>query len=176
MSKKQGHTGFRNEKLFCFNCGGSQVIPYPIDTGMFGAMAKEFQKQHKNCSPGWKPPEPDMSLTQQQRMLWWAENGEHGTSSVTIFRTLRPENLSDFEQFSRYQQSNAHPHDPDDFRRCYLLLKAIPEWRERIGEMAKVSKVWGSLAESWNFLETLLEEQLAGGKNDMYKLMQNIGC
>jgi hypothetical protein len=117
-----------------------------------------------------------MSLTQQQRMLWWAQNGEHGVSSITIFRTLRPENLSDFVEFSRYQQSNGHPYDPDDFRRCYLLLKTIPEWRERIGEMAKVSQVWGALAESWNFLETMLEEQLDGGKNDMYGFMQRIGC
>lgn len=55
-----------------------------------------------------------------------------------------------------------YPLDPDDFSRCYLLLKRNPDWRKRVSEMAFCGKVWGALAEHWDELEQMFLDIFGG--------------
>ena len=40
-----------------------------------------------------------------------------------------------------------------------MLLDAVPEWRARLGEMAKVGPEWAALVERWAELEALYVAQ-----------------
>lgn len=53
------------------------------------------------------------------------------------------------------------PSDPSDFGRCYRLLKLVPEWHARIGEMAAVGSDWRALVTRWDDLTELYEEEAA---------------
>jgi hypothetical protein len=57
-----------------------------------------------------------------------------------------------------------HPHDPDDFGRCHRLLKKFPAWRARIWEMGALSSEWAQLANHWDELEALFEEEEPTGR------------
>ena len=50
-----------------------------------------------------------------------------------------------------------YPIDNGDFGRCCSLLKAVPEFRERIVEMAERSKQWAALVACWDELKHLHE-------------------
>ena len=165
--KTPAHTGFRNGDLFCFNCGGKQVMPMPMEVSMFSAMAKQFEKNHKACPKRWTPPEPDMSKTMNQRISWWLTEGEHGTSSMWMLHAITGHGKREY----------GHPHDPDDFRRCYLVLKAVPELREDFAKLAATSATWKNLVDNWDQLTAMLEEQMFTRKaNGMYELMKTLGC
>jgi hypothetical protein len=69
------------------------------------------------------------------------------------------------------------PADPDDFRRCYLLIKAVPQWKERLVELKSLSETWSKLVDNWDKLTEMLEEQMRTRKaNGMYELMNSLGC
>lgn len=59
----------------------------------------------------------------------WLLRGERGSSSEAMFAVLT--GLSKGNE-------RAYPSDPDDLRRCRLLLEHVPELAPRIGAMAKV--------------------------------------
>lgn len=173
MRNKVEHTTIRNNDLFCLNCGKSQKMPYPIDVDMFAARTKQFNISHKNCLPEWKESETDQSLTVGDKADFWFNHGEKGRSSECIYQKLR----NNFVAFS----GNRHPLDPDDFKRCYKLLKAVPEWKERLREMDSVSPVWKNLVENWNKLTEMYEQNVAENwKNyktiGMYEFMKSLGC
>ena len=68
-----------------------------------------------------------------------------------------------------------NPHDPDDFKRCYKLLKQIPEWRKRLDELKPLSKEWHGLVTNWDKLEEMLLDQLSTSRaNGMYDFMKSI--
>lgn len=83
----------------------------------------------------------------------WLISGRHGVSSLAIAGRLTGASIKD----DGFQN---HPSDPADFRRCILLLKAVPEWRGRIREMGVVSDVWERLVLKWDELEDLLELEM----------------
>ena len=88
--KKESHTGFRNEKLFCYHCGESQTMPVPIHIEIATAMMKAFEKIHKNCKKTWVEPVNDPEgKGELENERWWIANGEHGISSKTMFNRLR---------------------------------------------------------------------------------------
>jgi hypothetical protein len=100
------------------------------------------------------PAEPTDPAAQQRR---WLAVGEHGMSSCAIFVKLTglPHRmLSDERGFP-------HPLDPDDLRRCLLLLRAVPSLAPRIGEMAACSPQWAALAGAWDELTRLFAAELA---------------
>jgi len=84
-----------------------------------------------------------ISIQIPQSALEWLRTGERGISSEAIFshltgiRVLNPTWGLD------------GPHDFGDFRRCELLLEAVPEFRERFGEMKTVSPYWARLVDEW---------------------------
>lgn len=84
---------------------------------------------------------------------WWWVHGERGVSSETIF---------DWLVWGEVRRFAHHPLDPDDFRRCELLLRAVPELRGRLSEMATVSPEWAGLVERWDEIAALIEEEAPG--------------
>lgn len=118
------HVGIRNEKLFCFNCGQSKAIMYPLPITDLIQIQKEFTDLHKDCEQTWEEPMPDMSLPLESRAGWWLVNGETGLSSKAMVGT--------FLDFLTPISTNHYPHDPDDFKRCYKLLKVIPDYSKML--------------------------------------------
>lgn len=168
---KSKHTGIRNGKLFCFNCGQSQILPLPLDARLLGALMKEFGKIHKNCKKTYKEPENETDgKTEEQNIQWWLSYGEHGISSMTMLKSLRDDK-------SMFVSIESYPHDPDDFRRCYLLLKAIPSFKYKLDRLKQLNPVWSKLVDNWDKLTLMLEEQLeTNTANGMYEFMKELGC
>jgi len=187
MAKKEkGKTGFRNGDLFCFNCGISYTIPYPQPISMAAAMMKQFAKDHEGCLPTWVEPKNEEGKTAVENANWWAEKGEHGISSKVMFNKLAV-GLQVRRMPNDYYDSSRHPCDPDDFRRCYLLLQAVPQWKEKteLEKLKGISPVWEKLVDNWDKLTTMLEEMMQRRKdgwpdkkipNGMYEFMKSLGC
>jgi hypothetical protein len=183
---KNEYTGFRNGDLFCYNCGKSGEIKLPLPIPDYVAAMNKFAKEHKKCPKTWTQPIADPSLSENERAIWWITNGEHGTSSMTMYAELIKStdivfNPEQVQFLVRCNRSDTPPHDADDFRRCYLLLQTVPEWRTRLLMLKKISPVWERLVGNWNLLTTLLEEQLSKPEEDrnateLYNLMKSIGC
>ena len=164
--KQSSHCTIRNSNLFCTHCGQYQVIPLPIAIPMYTAMSDAFCKIHKDCKKVWSQPEADLTKSVSERMGWWWREGERGMSSESIYQHIGLRNTGGITN---------HPCDPDDFRRCYMLLKAIPEWKTKLYVMGSVSQQWKNLITNWDKLTEMLEEQMVTKKdNGMYDLMQTI--
>lgn len=100
----------------------------------------------------------------------WHLNGEHGISSRAIFNYLH------FGAVGGKWYGN-WPQDPSDFRRCELLLKAVPVLRARLPEMAAVHPVWAALVARWDEIADLMEEEAreqTGLAPRTYTLMRDI--
>ena len=155
-------TTIRNQKLFCLNCGGSFALAFPVPVKEMSKKIKAFDVLHKDCPATWKEPEVDQGKSIEEKANFWLLNGEHGTSSMAMCRALMNNPVS-----------KAHPFDPDDFRRCYLLLKTVPEWKSELHKVAKLSPEWSRLIEKWDELTLMLESMMKDHKpNGMYELMQ----
>jgi hypothetical protein len=166
MKKNTDHVIIRNEKLFCSNCGQSQDVPYPIAIPIFTAMSDAFIKMHTNCAKTWEQPTVEQELSENAKADWWLSNGERGLSSEFIFQVISGRNIG---------ARNYEPSDPDDFRRCYLLLQAVPEWKMKLNRLKPFSKYWSNLVDNWDKLNELLEEQLKTKKaNGMYEFMRKL--
>lgn len=160
--KKNEHCIIRNNKLFCSNCGTYESIPFPVRIPVFSVLVKEFSKQHARCPKTYKEPEFDQSQSIDQRAWQWFEHGERGASSESIFKVITGQPV---------RADITVPQDPDDFRRCYLLLKAIPEWRKELHLMKPKSKAWENLVDNWDKLTAMFEDPKEKG---MYEFMQTL--
>jgi hypothetical protein len=102
--------------------------------------------------------------------MHWQRRGEHGISSNAIFSKLTGFPLTGTFGFG-------YPHDPDDLRRCRLLLDAVPEFAARLGEMAMCGPEWAELVVVWPVLCETMDaeiEKYDGAKCPMtYRLMRN---
>jgi hypothetical protein len=156
-------TNFRNKNLFCDCCGGEYKIVYPIEIPELGKKITAFEALHQDCKQTWTEPKADQNKSIEEKAIFWLQNGERGMSSEAMCFHLMGKT-----------GSKSHPWDPDDFRRCYLLLKAVPEWngftyRQR---MKSLSPEWARLIDQWDKLTGMLEEQMTTRKpNGMYELM-----
>ena len=103
----------------------------------------------------------------------WLVNGERGMSSEAIFTKLTGISLRD-------GSATGHPHDPDDLRRCRMLLISVYEFEGRIGEMAEVSKPWAALVARWDELCATMDAEApnwwvrGGSAPKTYALMRDI--
>ena len=89
MKKSSGHTGFRNGKLFCFNCGESYDLHYPQPVDMATAMMKQFSKTHSHCSPVWKEPVNDQPETKNEiQNAMWKPRSTFGRELTTTLANL----------------------------------------------------------------------------------------
>lgn len=86
----------------------------------------------------------------------WATFGERGSSSNAIVEKLahdrRPSGFND-------------PADADDFRRCELLLRAVPSLRPELHRMGELSTRWVALAARWDEIVATLDEEVPDWPN-----------
>jgi len=162
-------TTIRNQKLFCLNCGGEFALKMPIPITEMTNKMKSFDDLHKDCEPTWSEPTVDQSKDIEAKALWWISNGHVGMSSKTMW--------SFFMRVKEFDVN--HPYDPDDFSRCYKLLEAVPEWKSRILELSALSTPWKNLAENWDKLTQMYEqnekEQWKNSKEvGMYEFMETL--
>lgn len=69
------------------------------------------------------------------------------------------------------------PYDPDDFGRCYRLLKKIKQGKELIEKVAKEYPMWTPFAREWDELTRLWEEESQRPEKTapkLYKKMQEL--
>lgn len=162
-------TTIRNQKLFCLNCGGEFALKMPIPIPEMTKKMKSFDDLHKDCEPTWTEPITDQSQDVKEKAMWWFSNGEKGMSSETMWA-----------YFMHNTTTQAHhPYDPDDFKRCYKLLEAVPEWKERILELSKLSPAWKNLSENWDKLTQMYEQNIREDwknykKIGMYEFMETL--
>lgn len=157
MAKKKDHTGFRNGDFFCFNCGAKYNPQLPQPVNMLVALMKEFSKEHKNCEKTWTEPFNNTEgKTEVENANWWAQNGEHGTSSKTMFNCLGKGIQISLMRLDRL----GHPSDPDDFSRCYKLLQAVPQWKVKLEKLKQLSPEWSTLVDNWDKLTEMYEQNV----------------
>jgi len=78
--------------------------------------------------------------------LSWLVRGERGLSSDAIFSHLTDTPVS------KPHEASAYPRDPDDLRRCRLLLEAVPSLQGQMSRMAALSPIWARLVDQWDAL------------------------
>lgn len=87
----------------------------------------------------------------------WLASGERGISSEAIVSQLTGQPVG------RRWGGGDHPYDPDDFRRCEMLLRAYPLARLVFPElMRKRSVIWAALVDHWDEIVELMESEAPG--------------
>lgn len=89
--------------------------------------------------------------TKKDKLLDWLVNGEVGRSSKRI--------ASVASCGKAVQNQWDHPHDPDDLRRCLMLVEQIPEVREDFPTLAQCSPEWKAIVDHWDELVALLKAE-----------------
>jgi hypothetical protein len=169
MKKEESHITIRNEKLFCFNCGGEHALVYPIGVHELTDKIDGFKLLHKNCPPTWKEEMPVQSESVYKKAMAWWKNGERGSSSETMWHCFMNDNMSRAD----------HPYDPDDFSRCYKLLQYVPEWKLKLQKLKSLSPEWSNLVDNWDKLTEMYGENVrTNWKNSkkigMYEFMKTL--
>lgn len=173
MAKSTSHVVMRNGDLFCSNCGKDFKLQMPMSPSMFSAITNQFSKEHASCPKTWTEPVPSPEKQVNSEAIaknvnWWIKNGERGISSETMLKYTYGLDIAQYE---------CHPCDPADFKRCHLLLQAVPQLRNYLHRMNDVSPVWANLVANWDKLTEMLEEQMRTKKpNGMYEFMRSLGC
>jgi hypothetical protein len=93
------------------------------------------------------PPPPGAG--EDRRALIWLAGNDCGMSSTAICHHMLG-----------MKSDGSYPYDPADLGRCLRLLELFPEWKPRIGEMAKYSKGWERIAGKWDELAALMAEEV----------------
>lgn len=85
----------------------------------------------------------------------WLAGGDTGRSSKTIWKAMTGRPIGDRASV---------PLDPADFGRCHRLLEQFPDWRARLGEVAKRYPEWTKLVAAWDELTALYLEEFPTGR------------
>ena len=164
-------TIIRNGKLFCTKCGGDFTLKFPVGIKELSEKTKSFDDLHKDCEQNWVEPTADQSKNIEEKAMWWIENGHIGMSSKTMWLCLMNQNV----------KNAYHPYDPDDFSRCYKLLEAVPEWKEKhhLIKLKSLSTAWSNLVDNWDKLTEMFEENRKNNwetsdEIGMYEFMQTL--
>lgn len=104
-----------------------------------GACIAAFEAS--GCALGYDTTMPGADKTVAERGAAWLLDGRVGASSKSIYSHMTGRFNAD---------GYSYPRDPDDLNRCLLLLDLIPEWADRMPEMAKYGKQWAGLAGNWS--------------------------
>lgn len=153
----------RREHLHCARCDERLVLVMPVGIKTLVGVIRGFEEAHVECGmfPERQAPPPPHFKTPQD----WLDHGEVGTSSKTIWCVMEGKRC----------HSPGVPRDPDDFRRCHLLLEAFPGWRQRLPEVAKSFPEWTSLVAEWEALTVLfLAERTAGRAPKLYARLHEL--
>jgi len=153
--------GKQGEVAHCTMCGQGLVFDMPQPVYMASAMMTAFDKHHKKCKVATFA-EPKVVTPED-----WFRGRDVGTSSYAIFFVM----TGTMSPHGRY----AAPLDPNDFGRCYRLLKLFPEWRPRLAEVARLFPKWGPMVERWDEMTALYERELPSGRAPLlYDLMEEL--
>lgn len=105
----------------------------------------------------------------------WLATGEQDQSALAIFDATVEAGVADADR------RGAYPHDPDDLRRCRLLLEQVPEAQAGFDvRMREVSLAWQSLAMRWPDLCVTMDDEAPewrsrlGTAPETYRLMRSI--
>lgn len=90
-----------------------------------------------------------MSDDERRRALAWKSGTDTGLSSETIW----------FVMVGLPLPGGDIPFDHGDFGRCYRLLSELPEWRERLPEVAAAHPEWGAYVDAWDDLAALYSQR-----------------
>jgi len=156
--------GKPGELGYCTRCGQGLTInpPQPIPIAL--ACMEAFVKMHSECWPGKYIEKPPMTPGE------WAAGRDTGTSSFTIFAAItgQPSPHGRFDV----------PHDPQDFGRCYRLLKLFPQWRHGLFQTVAKCAAWKPFVDVWDELTSMYEAALrsheAGNKDAGVELYDRI--
>ena len=115
-----------------------------------------------------------LSLPIEKRLLTWLLYGERGISSDTICSALCGIEIPEFFKCNYHSMPDV-PHDSSDFRRCYLLLKLIPEFRDRLHEIIDKYPKWKPYVENWSKMTLIFESDVDsdGWSKKLYDFMRN---
>lgn len=150
QTKEVLHTVLRGESLFCLNCGWSHKLIYPILADEFSKKTEQFNALHWDCPKTYVEPTVDQDKWLYEKAARWLANWELGMSSKTMYACFM--NAKDFEV--------SHPHDPDDFKRCYKLLQTVPEWKAKLPQLKKLSTARSNLVDNWDKLTEMYEQNV----------------
>jgi hypothetical protein len=141
--------GAPGELGYCTRCGEGLTINLPQRFEVVTGAMLGFVRAHAHCEPGQYFPKPPMNPEE------WAAGRDTGISSLTIYRVMtgKPSHNGTYHT----------PRDPDDFGRCYRLLKLFPQWRSRLPEFAEKFPKWARLIAEWDELTALYEEESPSG-------------
>lgn len=109
----------------------------------------------------------------------WILSGDTGVSSKTIWAVMMGVATEPGQRCGFTSKPPALtcdiPLDPADFGRCYRLLQLFPEWRRGITKMGEIFPKWKPMADRWDEMERLYEEEYPSGKCPrLYDLMQEL--
>jgi hypothetical protein len=105
-------------------------------------------------------------LKMDENAVRWMAVGEQGLSSLAIFWNVYGDHWESQEE----ALPKECPYDPDDLRRCRLLLEQVPSVQERFARvMPNVSPTWARLVERWDELCATMDAEApqwrdAGGR------------
>jgi hypothetical protein len=142
---KAPHVVMGNNSLRCLNCGHELKLEMPVSINVLIGMGEGYTKDHIDCQPS-PAGEARYAYTTIEE---WRRGWDTGASSLAIFAVMT----------GTYLHNPSIPYDPDDFGRCYRLLKLMPEWRARLHEMNRYPE-WVPLIANWPELEALYVEEL----------------
>lgn len=146
---------------YCSRCGQGLEINLPQRLDLMGEIMKSFVKIHSKCPQGSYVEKP--ATTPEE----WKMGRDTGTSSLTIYSAITGK--------TSLHRTFDIPHDPDDFGRCYRLLKLFPLWREKLSETIKLCRKWKPFVAAWDELTLLYEEELTSMKAPkLYKRMKEL--
>ena len=153
--------------VHCGKCGHEWAIGFaPLPVAVFVKVGK---MPCPNCRTKKIFIGPLAKSTPEGEVMAWLHNGDTGISSKTIWSVLTGHPITNPNWHSDV------PHDPDDFGRCYRLLKIMPSWRDRLPEVAAKFPAWKPLVEAWGELTALYETELPKRNcPKLYKRMQEL--
>lgn len=141
--------GASGELGYCQRCGAGLGMGGGQPLYLAVAMMKAFTQHHSRCADtGRVEPSPANAYE-------WFNGRDTGTSSLTIYSVF-------MHTDSPHGQYNI-PSDPEDFGRCYRLLKIMPQWRFGLQQVADNFPAWQPLVDHWDELTALYEEELPDG-------------
>lgn len=100
----------------------------------------------------------------------WIVNGKVGISSKTMWTVLQGVDIGN---------NGNKPYDPDDFSRCYLLIKECNLIKADLQKIARELPYWKPYIDKWDDLTKMFETNQKNNWNNykevgMYELMQEI--
>lgn len=160
--------GFR-----CAHCGAKQDMAMPCDINVWIAAGKAFTKSHARCkAPGKTTCAFCLQFGHEYQTCpaianveQWLRCHDTGLSSEQLAKAY----------LSKRPLAEPYPWDPDDFGRCYRLMKRYPEILEWFWIAHFNCRVWLAYKQNWSEMTRLYEEELPSGKAPkLWALMQRL--